>query len=344
MKKIISFIDKEFITKKQSQIQKIEITPKQIGHVFAIQITKFDKKDGKKLIATEGWTLDQAVEFMQERIKDYCKFIKSTQDPKQLQQVKSLITLQDQLENARSLKQTILKDSIEAQKQIAESLNQLSPDQSMLIPGGWRTSHLSNNDTTNNNNATHSNHTMLYEVTRNQNDLFTWRIFNTGAGIKNHRKSKLNTKYETVMELTDIPFKEIIEILNQLIIVQTKDNHHFKDKILQIIYQDCAQKAIHAGARKVEHTNHLQAAQRGGFCNWKAIKDYLKFHLPQEVYQNFKDFIDLQVYKSAEENINQMTLPDNLPQEEKNEFKKELMNALRKKFQKRHKTGSTNNS
>jgi len=332
MKKIISFVDKEFLVKKEYEIPKIEITPKEIGHVFAIQITKKDKKEDKKIISTEGWTLTEAAKFMESRIKDYIKYIKDSSNPKIEQQTNLLSNLQQQIKKAREFKQNILKESCETQKQLEESISQLEPHQSLLIPGGWRTSHLSNN-----NNTTDSNHTMLYEVMRQENGLLTWRIFNTGSGIRHHRKSPLNAKYDTVLELMDIPQSKMMEILNQLILVQTKLHQHSKDQILRIIYQDCIQKALDIGAKKIVHQNHFQSAQRGGFCNWKSLKDYLKFHLPKEVYQNLKKFIDFQVYESAKENLTHTKLPDQLSLEEKNEFKKELMKAVEKKFQSRYK-------
>lgn len=298
----------------RNHIPSFDIDFKKIGHNFAIpstgfDLSKLDLKESEKSHFTEGWNPLKAIEFMRMCIHYYVMYLeKKVLDQNKLEDLSDIIqrfkAMTTKLNYKAALNRILMGKNGEFLPKLMQDFDNLSQGESILLPGGWRTK--------GNLQGVDSNHTMLYEIEKTTPDFVTWRIYNTGAGIRNHPYNKHLKKYQTVIEVLNIPRSEMTsDFFNKLLSLRQEGYHSLKkEDCIKTIY-GLIDLLKQKGARTNETINHWQSKQKFGFCTWKVLKSFLKFKLPSAIFEEFKQFVDISLLLSIQSNNGQnISFPD----------------------------------
>jgi hypothetical protein len=194
-----------------------------------------------------------------------------------------------------------------------------NPTKSFSMPGGW------------NGDQINSGHAMIYQLKQSANGETHLIIYNTGAGIENHKTeiSADNIKYSPVMAInlgkTDALKKKELEGLIQhlltpltqnsyeeMIDYNKKENKPYDEDYL---YQSIISKAIFLGGQIVdpaEFIDHAIVPQYSGTCSWSVFmkawlesiltsneSEELEYHIKKE---SMKEFILTNKIRNSENN------------------------------------------
>lgn len=194
-----------------------------------------------------------------------------------------------------------------------------NPTKSISMPGGW------------NGDQINSGHAMIYQLKQSANGETHLIIYNTGAGIENHKTeiSADNIKYSPAMAInlgkTDALNKKELEGLIQHLMTPLTQNSYeemvdynkkeYKPYNEDYLYQSIISKAIFLGGQIVdpaEFIDHAIVPQYSGTCSWSVFMkawlesiltsnetEELEYHIKKE---SMKEFILTNKIRNSENN------------------------------------------
>ncbi len=187
--------------------------------------------------------------------------------------------LVEMLEKAERLIQSRGSDSFHAT--LSEMLQNAIPGNTILLPGGWV--------------GKPSGHAIYYEYTKQENGLFTVRVYNSGAGISLGQHALVVMMLKTKMtfaELNDVPLENILSRLHVRALqalstsVDDKDFGYNADdiyvKLLSLLGGKPRTQAL--------SSNDIRKAQTSGTCSLMSLLTALSYQrsAPQTVQSEFE--------------------------------------------------------
>lgn len=168
----------------------------------------------------------------------------------------------------------------ELMQRVNEKIANLSPGQSMILPGGYVD--LSKG----------KGHSMLYQISRNPNGTYSFKILNTGNGLQHHQK--IMDKYETAIVYDQLSLKRLTgnDMLQNLLKIHAGHEDALAaaspgTSPVHLIY-DAAMNNL--GAYRVysasPHLAHKE--QLNGTCSQQVIQTWLHNSMPNPLYHRFK--------------------------------------------------------
>jgi len=174
-------------------------------------------------------------------------------------------------------------------RQLIEKIQQLLPEQSLLLPGGW--------------SGSPQGHAMIYEFERDAEGHLLFHIYNSGAGPQYHQKITLADKeafvpkktYQLPDEIHPQEFKNFIETLLANKIPQNpkrispviNEDSLYNFISSQMIMINAQEKHLLLTPETIEKAT--TAGQLSGTCSQRSIHQMLKFHFKEP--KNYQIFI-----------------------------------------------------
>lgn len=161
---------------------------------------------------------------------------------------------------------------------------QLKKEKTVLVDGGWI--------------DTKGGHAIYYEIGKQENGAFFFRLYNRGAGW-NYHDSVINTEENFVyrkrpafVEIKDISEEKLFDrdtlnLLTEYVFAQQRSlkDYQYSDKDIYEVFLP-----LLGGVRSPSNAmmEELMGPQHSGTCAWKSISALLKNNLGHECYKRFK--------------------------------------------------------
>ena len=156
------------------------------------------------------------------------------------------------------------------QSHLKQSLEQLDPNESVILPGGWIGKSVG--------------HAMIYEVIKQSDQLFTVRLYNTGVGIEHHvaETPHLKKKIIPYVEISSVPIEKLLDrpFLRawQMMLTEVPKGEGWKAKD---IYQALIRN-IGGDIASIKYGHEdLMTPQRSGICSFASLNALL-YHMNKD--------------------------------------------------------------
>lgn len=160
--------------------------------------------------------------------------------------------------------------------------------ESLLLPGGWQ-------------GKQSPGHAMLYEITREKEDVYSMRIYNTGGGLQFHPSLSEGNR-EKLLQRIDIPNLNLNEITNPLqwhkyYEMQFAPNREAPEELNENIvyhwlshFKPQSSDIISEAVKSHPDSSDYRRPQRGGVCTFDVILLYAKKKMKSSpgVYQSLR--------------------------------------------------------
>jgi hypothetical protein len=167
--------------------------------------------------------------------------------------------------------EAVLKQLKKIGDHISEAIQNLALGESLLLPGGWSP-------------RKKSGHAILYEVTRDEKGTYSFAVYNTGQGLKNHPSVLHDSKqkFQGYIEIEGIAYDKITSANFYKTLFELR---YFNRVKLDTQTETKGPDEVYGGLltslggnEKKFHPGHLgyRSSQRSGTCAWKCLMEALR--------------------------------------------------------------------
>lgn len=162
-----------------------------------------------------------------------------------------------------------------------------------------------------------ASHAILMEVAPQPAGVCTLRVFNTGAGIENHprqRGSDGNDRWQTKWEVVGVPINALASEATMMKLLASTGRYDMAliVKTIATNFEEFYRYLASLGSPSLEQAR-WNKPQTVGNCTWKSITAYIRSHVDEFTYRNFKTYYRSRILNEA---IEQMTPDGPMPYQE----------------------------